>query len=136
MSKTHLRLSKSVAANTDIYINECLQPKLLAFIHKHHSDFNYLFWPDLAKAHYSAVKHIMRPWHRRKKMYTSSKGLQPSKCSSNKANWELMVTENCILAQKVNEEGWQTSTQQELISHIQSQLKKLTQIFYKTSWKE
>ena len=43
----------SVAVNTDIYINECLQAKLVPFIHKHHGDFNYLFWPDLAGAHYS-----------------------------------------------------------------------------------
>ena len=33
--------SKSVAVNTEIYINECLQPRLLPFIHKHHSDFNF-----------------------------------------------------------------------------------------------
>ena len=39
---------KSVAINTEIYINECLQPRLLPFIHKHHGDFNYLFLPDLA----------------------------------------------------------------------------------------
>ena len=39
-----------------------------------------------------------------------------------------------ILAQKVYEGGWEGETQQELISRIQSQLKKLTQIFYKTSW--
>ena len=42
-----------MAVNTKIYINECLQPRLLPFIHKHHGDFNYLFWPDLARAHYS-----------------------------------------------------------------------------------
>ena len=39
--------------NTDIYINECLQPNFLPFINKHHGDFNYLFWPDLTRAHYS-----------------------------------------------------------------------------------
>ena len=53
MSKTYFCLSKSVAVNTDIYIYECLQPKLLPFIHKHHGNFNYLFWPDLDGAHYS-----------------------------------------------------------------------------------
>ena len=42
-----------MAVKTDIYINECFQPKLLPFKHKHHSDFNYLFRPDLAGAHYS-----------------------------------------------------------------------------------
>ena len=32
--------------NTDICINECLDPKLLPFKHTLQSDFNYLFWPD------------------------------------------------------------------------------------------
>ena len=52
-SKTLFRPIKSVAINSNIYINECLSPRLLPFIHKHHSDFNYLFWSDLASAHYS-----------------------------------------------------------------------------------
>ena len=51
MSKPYFHLCKSVALNTDIYINDCLQPKLLPFIQKHHGDFNYLFCPDLAGAH-------------------------------------------------------------------------------------
>ena len=48
MSKPYSILSKPVAVNTDISIKECLQPKLLPFIHKHHRDVNYLFWPELA----------------------------------------------------------------------------------------
>ena len=32
ISKPYFRLSKSVARNTDIYISECMQPKLLEFI--------------------------------------------------------------------------------------------------------
>jgi hypothetical protein len=42
-----------LAVNTKIYINECLQPRLLPFIHKHHSDLNFQFMHDLAGAHYS-----------------------------------------------------------------------------------
>ena len=53
MSKPLFRPFKSVAINSNIYINECLSPRLLPFIQKHHSDFNYLFLPDLAGAHYS-----------------------------------------------------------------------------------
>jgi hypothetical protein len=34
-----------------------------------------------------------------------------------------------ILAQKINEGGWKATTQQELISRIQSQLKKFDSIF-------
>ena len=53
MSKALFRKTKSVAINSNIYINECLSPRLLPFIHKHHSNFNYLFWPHLAGAHFS-----------------------------------------------------------------------------------
>ena len=45
--------SKSVAINIEIYINECLQPRLLPFIHKHLSDLNFQFVHDLAGAHFS-----------------------------------------------------------------------------------
>ena len=38
MSIPYFGPSKSVAINTEIYINECLQPRLLPFIHKHHGD--------------------------------------------------------------------------------------------------
>ena len=53
ISKPYFRLSKSVAVNSNIYITECLQPKLLPFIHKHQSNLNYFFWPDLVEAYYS-----------------------------------------------------------------------------------
>ncbi len=39
-----------MAVNTEIYINECLQPRLLPLIHKHHSDLNFQFVNDLAGA--------------------------------------------------------------------------------------
>ena len=42
MSKSYFGLSKPVAVNTDIYINECLQPKLLQLS----------ILADIAGAHY------------------------------------------------------------------------------------
>ena len=36
MSIPYFGPSKSVAINTEIYINKCLQPRLLPFMHKHH----------------------------------------------------------------------------------------------------
>jgi len=41
------------AINQDTYLNECINKRLLPFVEKHHSNGNYLFWPDLASAHYS-----------------------------------------------------------------------------------
>ena len=46
MSKPYFHPSKLVAGNTDIYVNECFQSKLLPFIKKHHGDFNYQVWSD------------------------------------------------------------------------------------------
>ncbi|CAF1545563.1 unnamed protein product [Adineta ricciae] len=39
--------------NQDVYLNECINKRLLPFVEKHTSNGNYLFWPDLASAHYS-----------------------------------------------------------------------------------
>ena len=55
MSKPLFRPQGSVAIKTPIYINECLKKRLLPFIKKYHQDSNYLFWPDLASAHYSKL---------------------------------------------------------------------------------
>ena len=128
MSKPYFCLSKSVAVNSNIYINECLQPKLLPFIHKHHGDFNYIFWSDLAGEHYSneTVAWMEENLHFVERPPTLQLFLKLGRIEN---LWG-------ISAQKVYEGGWQASTQQELISRIQSQLKKMTQIFYKTSWEE
>ena len=41
--------------NQETYLKECINKRLLPFIAKYHSNGNYLFWPDLAKAHYSNI---------------------------------------------------------------------------------
>ena len=43
------------AVNEETYLKECINKRLLPFIAKYHSNGNYLFWPDLAKAHYSNI---------------------------------------------------------------------------------
>ena len=53
ISKPLFRPSKSEAVDSDIYINDCLEKRLLLFICEHHTDSNYIFWPDLAGCHYS-----------------------------------------------------------------------------------
>ena len=42
-----------MAVNSETYINNCLRPRLIPFINKHHSTTPYVFWPDLASSHYS-----------------------------------------------------------------------------------
>ena len=53
-STSDIYVHKSIqAVNQETYLKECINKGLLAFIAKYHSSGNYLFWSDLAKAHYS-----------------------------------------------------------------------------------
>ncbi|CAF3572187.1 unnamed protein product [Rotaria sp. Silwood1] len=52
ISEPYVHRSKNVI-DGDIYLNQCVKSKLIPFIEKHHSNDEILFWPDLAKAHYS-----------------------------------------------------------------------------------
>ena len=42
-----------LAVNQHIYLEDCIKKILVPFINEHHSDGEYLFWPDLASAHYA-----------------------------------------------------------------------------------
>ena len=53
MPRPYFSPPKSVAVNTEVYINEWLQPRLLSFIYKHLSDLNFQFVHDLAGDHFS-----------------------------------------------------------------------------------
>ena len=106
-----------MAVNT----NECLQPRLLPFLHKHYSDFNFQFVHDLTGARYS-IETIAK----------MNENLPFVDNTTNHQNVpQARPKENLrgILAQKVYEGGWEATTQQELISRIQSQLKKFDSIF-------
>ena len=35
-----------------MYLKNCIKKRLIPFINAHHSDGNYVFWPDLASSHY------------------------------------------------------------------------------------
>jgi hypothetical protein len=111
----YFRPSKSVAINTEIYINKWLQPRLLPFIHKHHSDFNFQFVHDLAGAHFSieriALMKVNLPF--------IDNATNPPNVPQARPKGNLWG----ILAQEIYEGGWKATTQQELISRIQSQLK-------------
>jgi hypothetical protein len=44
---------KNCSVNSEIYINKCIKKRLLPFIKDNYPNDNYIFWPDLASAHYS-----------------------------------------------------------------------------------
>lgn len=42
-----------LAINQEVYQRECLQKILIPFLRKHHSNGEYVFWPDKASSHYA-----------------------------------------------------------------------------------
>ena len=52
VSNVYIHKSKQ-AIRQDTYLNECINKRLLPFIQNYHQNENFLFWPDLASAHYS-----------------------------------------------------------------------------------
>ena len=42
----------TIAIDAERYINKCLKPKLFKFIRSWYNHDEYVFWPDLASAHY------------------------------------------------------------------------------------
>ena len=98
-----------------------MHPKLILFKHKHQSGFNYLFWPDLVGAHNSNETVV---WMKENVDLVE----KTSNCPNVPQGTPI---ENLwgILAQKAYEGGRQAIKQEELISRIQSKLKKLTQFF-------
>ena len=113
--------SKSVAGKTGIYIKECLQPRLLPFIHKHLSDISFQFVHDLTGFHLS-IEIIAKMKENIPFFDNTAIHLNVLQARPKENLWG-------ILAQKVYEGGWEAKTQQELISRIQSQLKKFDSIF-------
>ena len=44
-----------LAVNKHVYLEQCIKKRLTPFINEHHSDGQYLFWPDLASSHYTKI---------------------------------------------------------------------------------
>ena len=51
-SKPYIHKSNN-AVTGDVYLKQCIQRRLIPFIKTHHSKTKFIFWPDLAKAHYT-----------------------------------------------------------------------------------
>lgn len=115
MSKPLFRPWKSVAITKELYIEECLTKRLLPFIHKYHPDFDYIFWPDLASAHYA---NACVAWMDENVNFVAKEMNPPNvpKARPIEFFW------GC-LAQKVYEGGWEAKTSAELIRRIELKLK-------------
>ncbi|XP_065658019.1 uncharacterized protein LOC136082539 [Hydra vulgaris] len=118
---------KAVAMNSSIYINECLEKRLLPFIRKYHGNFNYLFWPDLASFHYSKDS---LTWMVQYVYYVDKESSPPNVL-------QARPIENFggNLAQKVYEGDWQASTEQVLIDRIKLKLQEIDLNFLQSHMK-
>lgn len=52
LSKPYIKPS-GLAVNQKVYLDECIKKRLMPFIKEHYKNEPYVFWPDLASAHYA-----------------------------------------------------------------------------------
>jgi hypothetical protein len=122
VSEPLVRPNKAEAINADTYIKECLKKRLLPFIETHHSDGEYIFWPDLASSHYAKAT---LAWMDQNVNYVAK--------SSNPPNVpQARPIENFwgCLSQKVYEGGWEASSEAQLVRRIKAKIKEFDQSFF------
>ena len=106
------------AVSTDIYLKECINKRLLPFIEKHHKNDDYVFWPDLASAHYATnVLHRLQ----KKNVPVVAKGNNPP----NVPQARPIETVWSILEQKVYAHNWQARNLDLLAKRIKLKAKEL-----------
>ena len=115
LSRPYFRRQPSTAINSEIYINECLQKRLLPFIKQHHSDSNYIFWPDLASAHYAKDTVV---WMEENINFVPKERNPPNVP-------QARAIENFwgCLGEKVYENAWEAKNEDQLIRRINAKLK-------------
>ena len=113
-SRGHLMLffaERNCSVNGEIYRNECISARLVPFLEEYHSDGNYIFWPDLASAHYAdATQQLM----------TEKNAKFPPKAANPPNVPKLRLIEDVwgILKQQVYVGGCQAKTEQQLKMRI------------------
>lgn len=106
------------AVNQEVYINKCIKKRLKPFLDEHHTDNNYLFWPDLASCHYA--KKTLETFDQLNINYVT-KDLNPPNCP------QLRPIEDFwgIWKQLVYENGWTASNLDQLKRRIKYCMKKI-----------
>ena len=119
VSKPLIRLSGQ-AINSDIYLEECVKKRLLPYIRANYN--NYVFWPDLASAHYA--KKVTN--------FLSEEGIVFVGKNDNPANVpEARPVEDfwAHLKGLVYAKGWHAENHSKLINRIKYCLRKLDPVF-------
>ena len=108
------------AVNQETYLKECINKRLLPFIAKYHSNGNYLFWPDLAKAHYS---NIVQQCLTEKNIPFVSRVDNPP----NVPQARPVETVWTVLERKIYENNWEAKNIDHLVKRIKQKAKELHQ---------
>ena len=116
-----LYVHKSIQdVNQETYLKECINKRLLPFIAKYHSNGNYLFWPDLAKAHYS---NIVQQYLTEKNLPFVSRVDNPPNVSQARS----IETVWTVLERKIHENNWEAKNIDHLAKRIKQKAKELDQ---------
>lgn len=119
ISNVYIHQSKQ-GVNQDIYLKECINRRLLPFIDKYHSNGNILFWPDLARSHYSNI--VQQRLNERNIPYVSRTDNPPNVPQARPI--EVVWT---ILEQKIYENNWEANSIDHLVRRIKQKVKELDQ---------
>ena len=72
MTEILCSIKSGYAIDQYVYRDECLEPYLLPFIEKYNKEDKFMFWPDLASAHYAF---LVQDWLNSKKIALVQKNL-------------------------------------------------------------
>jgi transposase len=103
-----------------MYLKECISKRLLPFIDGHHSDGNYLFWPDLASTHYSNV--VQKHFNDKNVPFISRADNPPNTPQARPIErvWS-------VLEQKMYANNWEAKNKDHLLRRIKQMAKELDQ---------
>ena len=104
--------------NQETYLKECINKRVLPFIAKYHSNGNYLFWLDLAKAHYS---NIVQQYLTEKNIPFVSRVDNPPIVTQARR----LETVWTVLERKIYENNWQAKNIDHLVRRIKQKAKEL-----------
>lgn len=107
------------AITANVYINKCLKNNLIKFISEHHFNKEYIFWPDLAKAHYA--KETL-DWFKSKNINLVPKEENPPNLPQSRPIENLWS----ILSSKVYEHGWKANSIKQLKTRIKKKIKEIS----------
>lgn len=106
-----LFFKSGLAINAEVYKNECLSKSLIPFLRSHHSDKKFVFWPDLASAHYA--KTVQEYLHKKKVNYVP-KSINPANVPKVRPIEDFWG----VLKQKVYENDWSAKDLDQLKQRI------------------